>query len=101
MNINDPLRPESLQEVETKLKSYEERLKKGFENSMHQKELRSQRVREYFSKVPNLSELRKKFDEHHNEIWEKYVLHQQKIIENKKEIEKKKKIQLKKKQEEA
>ena len=49
--------------------------------------------------MPDISELRKRFDEHHNDIWETYVLRQQKILKNKRNIEKKKHDALKKKQE--
>ncbi len=87
--IHDPQSIENLVEAEEQLRSLEGKMKRGYDNFMHHKQAKSQRVRDYFKRVPDLDELKKRFEEENKGQWEKFLVKQQKMEASKKEIEKK------------
>jgi hypothetical protein len=76
-------------EAEEKLKKYEDKLKQGQDNIKLFHEKKRQRVREQRGGVPDISELRKKEEDHSYGVWEKFLIKTSEVEKNKQKILKK------------
>jgi hypothetical protein len=75
-------------EAAEKLRSAEERIKRGHDNSLVQLTLVSQRVREAAKNVPCIDELRKRSEDKAQSTWEKFLVKHHGLMKKQQQLEK-------------
>lgn len=75
-------------EAAEKLRSVEERIKRGHDNSLVQLALVSQRAREAAKHVPCIDELRKRSEDKAQSTWEKFLVKHHGLMKKQQQLEK-------------
>ena len=74
--------------VTFELQNVEDKLNRGFSNSVMMRQMKSQKVRNITTRAPDVESLRKKEEEKQYAVWETYLLKSRDIVKNQKKNEK-------------
>jgi len=74
--------------VNTEIKNYQDKMERGFNNSLMLRQMKVQNIRELSQRKPDIEQLRKRNEDQNFEVWSRYLLKvddkRKKLLVNKK-----------------